>query len=51
MLCAYCGRVCIYPDDFPVRIHAKCKTCIEICVGNTPDENVWWRKLLRWIKR
>lgn len=24
MICAYCGKRCTYPDDFPVRVEAKC---------------------------
>ena len=28
MICAYCGTLLVWPEDFPLRTEAKCFACI-----------------------
>ena len=53
MVCAYCGILKPYPDDFPNPIHAMCMECVET---ETKKEEMrisrlWHNRFLAFIKK
>lgn len=47
MLCAYCCRTRLWPQDFPLAVEAKCRHCIRA------DEEAArpWTRFRAWLAR
>lgn len=52
MVCANCGRRRHWPEDFPVRMYARCTEChAKEIHAETVRYRSWWRRLGRWLRR
>ena len=53
IVCAYCGRLKPYPDDFPNMIYAMCAECVEKEAKERERKKarLWHNRFLVFIKK